>query len=317
MRLNPFFFAAIYAAIFAIAACSPSPPKALTRGAEAAAMPASPALMTWPDLLKQPRPKPSKTISFGPAAYQSADLWLPEGAGPFPIVLMIHGGCWQKAVADRTLMNYAAEALRSEGIAVWNIEYRGVDEPGGGYPGTFLDVDVAADKLVEVGKTYNLKTDRVVAFGHSAGGHLALWLAARPRLPAGNVLRGSDPLPIMGVLNSGGLADLKASAPVTQKECLASILDKLTGAPGPGRSDVFSDTSPAEMLPLGVRQISVNGEDDPIAPPALGRAYTDRARAAKDEAGFILIRHTGHVELITPGTDAFKRELSVLRELTR
>jgi acetyl esterase/lipase len=273
--------------------------------------------MTWDDLLKQPRPQPTKTISFGPAAWQSADLWLPEGAGPFPVVLTIHGGCWRKAVADRTVMNYAAEALRRQGFAVWNIAYRGVDEPGGGYPGTFLDVGAAADKLVEVGKTYNLKTDRVVAFGHSAGGQLALWLAARPRLPAANPLRGKDPLPIMGVLNAGGLADLKASALVTQKECLAGIMDKLTGAPGPGRSDVFADTSPAEMLPMGIRQISVSGADDPISPPALGRAYTDRARAAKDEAGFILVPNTGHVELIAPGTAAFKREVSVLREMTR
>jgi acetyl esterase/lipase len=273
--------------------------------------------MTWDDLRKLPRPEPTKTIAFGPASYQSADLWLPEGAGPFPVVLMIHGGCWQKAIADHTLMNYAAEALRKEGFAVWNIEYRGVDEAGGGYPGTFLDVGAAADKLVEVGKTYNLKTDRVVAFGHSAGGQLAAWLAARPRLPASNPLRGSNPLPIMGVLNSGGLADLKASAPVTQKECLASIMDKLTGAPGPGRIDVFADTSPAEMLPIGIRQVSVSGADDPISPPALGRAYVDRARAAKDEAGFILVPHTGHFELIAPGTDAFKREVSVLREMTR
>ena len=277
----------------------------------------SPSLMTWSDLLKLPKPAPTKTIAFGPAAYQSADLWLPEGSGPFPVVLMIQGGCWQKAVADHTLMNYAAEALRKEGFAVWNIEYRGVDEPGGGYPGTFLDVGAAADQLVEIAKTYNLRTDRVVAFGHSAGGHLALWLAARPRLPATSALRMKDPLPIMGVLNSGGLADLKASASVTQKECLASIMDKLTGAPGPGRSDVFADTSPAEMLPLGVRQISVNGENDPIAPAVLGRGYTDRAHAAKDEAGFILVPATGHVELIAPGTNAFRRELAVLREMTR
>jgi pimeloyl-ACP methyl ester carboxylesterase len=71
------------------------------------------------------------------------------------------------------------------------------------------------------------------------------------------------------------------------------------------------------MLPMGIRQISVSGADDPISPPSLGRAYADRARAAKDEAGFIVVPHTGHIELIAPGTDAFNREVSVLRELTR
>jgi acetyl esterase/lipase len=311
------------AVVLVLAACSPATPRAASAdtgkartGEAQTATPAS-GLMTFADLAKSPKPQPTKTISFGPAAYQSADLWLPEGAGPFPVVLMVHGGCWQKKVADRTLMNYAAEGLRKEGFAVWNIEYRGVDEPGGGYPGTFLDAGAAADKLVEVGKAYNLKTDRVVAFGHSAGGQLALWLAARPRLPAANPLRGKDPLPIMGVLNAGGLPDLKASASVAPRECLASILNKLTGAPGPDRKDVFADTSPAEMLPMGIRQISVSGADDPISPPSLGRAYADRARAAKDEAGFIVVPHTGHVELIAPGTDAFNREVSVLRELTR
>lgn len=312
MRLTSFCLAAI----LALSACSQSSPKTATASVKAA-RPATPALMTWDDLLKQPKPQPTKTIAFGSAPYQSADLWLPEGAGPFPVVLMIHGGCWQKAIADRTVMNYAAEALRKEGFAVWNIEYRGVDEAGGGYPGTYLDVGAAADKLAEVGKTYHLETDRVVAFGHSAGGQLAAWLAARPRLPANSKLRGTDPLPIMGVLNAGGLDDLKASAAVAPKGCLAAIMDKLTGAPNPGRSDVFADTSPAEMLPIGIRQISVSGADDPISPPALGRAYADRARAAKDEAGFILVQHAGHVELVTPGTDAFKREASVLREMTR
>src|SRR5262249_3632659 len=152
--------------------------------------------------------------------------------------------------ADKTLMNWAADALRSEGFAVWNIEYRGVDEPGGGYPGTFLDVGKAADALLNAGKTYPLKTDRVVAFGHSAGGHLAAWLAARPKLSSDHPLRGKDPLPIMAVLNSGGLADLKASAPVTARDCLADIMEKLTGKPTRDRPDQFADTSPAEMFPI-------------------------------------------------------------------
>src|SRR5262245_46291263 len=84
-------------------------------------------LMVWQDLLGRPRPQPTTTISYGEDPLQVIDLWLPEGAGPHPVVLMVHGGCWQTDIADRTLMNWIAEDLRGRGIAVWNIEYRGVD----------------------------------------------------------------------------------------------------------------------------------------------------------------------------------------------
>jgi acetyl esterase/lipase len=101
--------------------------------------------MTWADLLGREPVSPSHSVQWGEGATDIADLWLPDGAGPHPVVLMVHGGCWQKEIADRTLMNWAAEDLRKRGLAVWNIEYRGVDEDGGGYPGTFLDVQSRPD----------------------------------------------------------------------------------------------------------------------------------------------------------------------------
>ena len=103
-------------------------------------------LMAWPDLLERPRPEPDTTISYGEDPLQVVDLWLPPGEGPHPVVLMVHGGCWQTEIADRTIMNWIADDLRRRGIAVWNIDYRGVDR-GGGYPNTFLDVASAADAL--------------------------------------------------------------------------------------------------------------------------------------------------------------------------
>jgi acetyl esterase/lipase len=237
------------------------------------------------------------------------DVWLPEGAGPHPCVVMVHGGCWQKAIADRTLMNYAAEDLRGRGLAVWNIEYRGVDEAGGGYPGTFLDAARAADALLTHGPALGLRTDRVAAFGHSAGGHLALWLAARSRLAPSSALYTPQPLRLVGVVNSGGLADLAASKLITAADCLADIYDVLIGEPRP---EALADTSPAEMLPLGVRQISVNGARDRIAPPALGEGYSAKARTAGDDAAFVCVPEAGHVELIAPGTDAFETQARCL-----
>ena len=98
---------------------------------------AAKARLTWPDLTGRPRPHASATIPYGADPLQRADLWLPAGKGPFPVVVMVHGGCWQTDIADRSLMDWIADDLARHGIAVWNIDYRGVDRPGGGYPGTF------------------------------------------------------------------------------------------------------------------------------------------------------------------------------------
>src|SRR6476469_2218719 len=83
-------------------------------------------LMTWPDLLERPRPAPSATVHYGRDPLQVADVWVPAGPGPHPTVIMVHGGCWQTDIADRTIMNWVADDLRRRGIAAWTIEYRGV-----------------------------------------------------------------------------------------------------------------------------------------------------------------------------------------------
>ncbi|MEL6758158.1 MAG: hypothetical protein AAFP81_17135, partial [Pseudomonadota bacterium] len=132
--------------VIAVAACTQEPapietaPPTLVDSEEMTDTPADLALLSWGDLLSQDKPTPSTSIQIGEGETDIVDLWIPETPGPHPVVLMVHGGCWQKSVADRTLMNYAAEDLRQRGLAVWNIEYRGVDEDGGGYPGTYLDV---------------------------------------------------------------------------------------------------------------------------------------------------------------------------------
>ena len=262
-------------------------------------------LMTWEDLTSRARPKPDATIAYGADPMQKVDLWLPGGTGPFPVVLMVHGGCWTTAIADRSLMDWIAADLRASGVAVWNIDYRGVDRAGGGYPGTLSDAAKAADQLaVDAGK-YHLDLQRLVAVGHSAGGHLALWLAARPRLPAGSILRASHPLPIRHVVSLGGLPDLAATAAAKDNGCGTEVVGKLVGAPTPAHRDVYADTSVARLLPLGADQALVNGEDDHIIPRRLATEYVAKAKAAGDAVTLTLVAHTGHVELVAPDSAAW------------
>jgi acetyl esterase/lipase len=261
-------------------------------------------LMDWPDLLERPRPAPSATIRYGADPLQVADLWLPAGAGPHPVVLMVHGGCWQTEIADRSIMSWIADDLRRRGIAVWNIDYRGVDRPGGGYPGTFQDAAAAADALRGHAAEHRLDLTRIVAIGHSAGGHLALWLAGRRRLPAGSPLRSARPLPIRSVVSLGGLPDLEEAAR-SSNGCGNEVVVRLTGGVRAGRIDPFTDTSVPRLAPLGVAQVLINGLQDRIIPTAYAEGYARPMRAAGDDVRVRMIDRTGHVELIAPETAAW------------
>jgi acetyl esterase/lipase len=260
------------------------------------------APLTWDDLTSRPRLKADATIAYGDDHMQKIDVWLPTGPGPHPVVLMVHGGCWQTRIADRSIMDWIAGDLRDDGIAVWNIDYRGVDRAGGGYPGTFSDAAKAADQLAVRAKEYNLDVSRVVAVGHSAGGHLALWLAGRAKLPAASPLHSTAPLPISHVISLGGLPDLEATAASPDNGCGTSVVQKLVGT---GRPDPYADTSVPRLFPLGVPQTLVNGREDRIIPYRMATDYIARAQASGDQAELITVPSTGHVELVAPGTAAW------------
>jgi acetyl esterase/lipase len=212
-------------------------------------------------------------------------------------------------------MNYAAEDLRQRGIAVWNVEYRGVDRPGGGYPGTFEDVAASADALARLGPGYGLRTEHVVALGHSAGGHLALWLAARGRISAGSPLAAERPLPIAGVVSLGGLPDLEAVH--AQGICGAVTVEKLVGHDLAHHGSVWSDTSPAELGAGRDREVLISGAEDPIAPAALGEAYAAKMKARGAAIRAITMPQTGHVELISPGAEAWSEAVRTVEALLR
>jgi acetyl esterase/lipase len=263
-------------------------------------------LMIWPDLLERTRPEPDRTIAYGPAQMQKVDLWLPAGKGAHPTVLMVHGGCWQTEIADRRIMNWIAADLRARGIAVWNVDYRGVDRDGGGYPGTFLDTAAAADGLRANSAKFHLDINHLVAVGHSAGGHLALWLAGRQSIPSHSPLRTPDPIRISEVISLGGLPDLEEAARPPGSGCGTEIIEKLVGPPTLSSRDVYADTSVPRLAPLGIRQVLVNGENDRIIPPPYAESYAQQMRAKGDKVEVKMIPRTGHVELIAPETEAWK-----------
>jgi acetyl esterase/lipase len=276
------------------------------------AMPASAApLMNWPDLLNRPKPQPTRTVFYGDDPSQFAELWLPGGPGPHPVVVMIHGGCWQAKIANRSYLNYAAEDLRKRGIAVWNVEYRAADQTGGGYPGAYQDVGAAIDRLAIDAPHDHISVKRVIVVGHSAGGHLALWAAARDKLPASSPLHWAAPQPIAGVVDLAGIPDLQHD---TATACGAAVLKQMTGEPTKARPDVYADTSPAELLPLGVPQVVIHGAQDVTVPPSVGEHYVAAARALGDRVE-MRTPPGGHVEEVTPGQPAWDEAVRAIQTL--
>jgi acetyl esterase/lipase len=266
------------------------------------------APLTYTELLARERPVATKRIHYGAAAQQFGDLWLPAGKGRHRVVVLIHGGCWLAQLPGLDLMAYAAEDLRRHGDAVWNIEYRRLGEPGGGYPGSFEDIANAVDRLRELAKSYPLDLGNVVAAGHSAGGHFALWAAARSRLPKTSPLYRKNPLPIKRVVSLAGIGDLAFYHDRGAGACGGPrTIDALVGAAKRGPWDIYTDTSPAALLPIGVPQTIVSGLLDPIVPEVFGRAYAAKAAAAGDRVEVVTVAEVGHFEMIDPKSSAFEK----------
>ncbi|AFY93296.1 esterase/lipase [Chamaesiphon minutus PCC 6605] len=174
-----------------------------------------------------------RRIHYGSEPFQFGDLRLPQAPGSHPVAVVIHGGCWKYRHGDLTadLQNTAAlsSALTSHGIATWNIEYRQIDLPGGGWTGTFEDVANAIDYLRVLAKPYTLDLDRVAIVGHSAGGHLGTWAAARHRLPQQSHFLFKEPLRVVGVVNLAGVVDLETFLPMQNQACGEPAITTLIG----------------------------------------------------------------------------------------
>jgi acetyl esterase/lipase len=229
---------------------------------------------------------------YGEDPNQLAELFLPSGRGPFAVAIVVHGGYW-RARYDRSLMTGLCEDVAAHGLAAWNLEYRRVGN-GGGWPETFDDAAAGVDRLAEVDAQLDLA--RVGAVGHSAGGHLALWAAARHRLPDDAPGAGPRVRP-RTVVSQAGIADLRLAlvTPPSDEPTRALLGDD---AP-------LGLTSPRELVPLGVEQLVLHGDRDDVASLELSRSYAAAAQAAGDPCELRVLHGVGHFEHLDPRSEAW------------
>ncbi|QBD83516.1 alpha/beta hydrolase [Ktedonosporobacter rubrisoli] len=251
--------------------------------------------------------------SYGNDPQQFGELFLPEGPGPFPVVLLIHGGFWH-APYNLSLMTGLAEDLIQRNIAVWNIEYRRIEDVGGGWPGTFQDVAHASDYLQTLAQQYALDMQRVIPVGHSAGGHLALWLAARSKFPEDSQLAAlsTPPYTFKGIVSLAGANDLEQVWQLNLEDGSAATLLGGTPMEVPER---YALASPAALLPLGIPQILIHGDKDDRVPIEVSQAYALQAKDAGDQLTLIELPGVDHFALIDPSSEAWAITIRALQKL--
>jgi acetyl esterase/lipase len=270
------------------------------------------------DLANAPVPAGAHRIAYGTDPLQFGELRVPPTPGPHPVAVVVHGGCWlaklgnlaPNAVALDNMRPLAA-ALTDAGIATWNIEYRRLGNEGGGWPGTFRDVGNAADFLRTLARERQLDLTRVIAIGHSAGGHLAMWLAARPKLTNTSDLYASNPLRLTGVVDLDGPADLKATLPLQQPVCGAPVVTDLLGGSPEERPERYRDGSPIERLPLGVPQAFFAGRMFAEHVPP----YEAASKRAGDTVVTTVLPTATHFVFIDPQSDVWPQVIGSVRRL--
>jgi acetyl esterase/lipase len=236
--------------------------------------------------------------AYGDHPSQVLELFEPEGE-PRGAAVVIHGGFW-RAAYDRHLMDDLCGDLAARGWAAWNLEYRRLGD-GGGWPETFDDVEAgighvrASNRVLlasdgpATGDSEASNTVLLAAIGHSAGGQLALWAAAR-----GLVDR---------AVAQAGVVDLAEAARLGLSR---GVVDELVPP------ELYARTSPAAMLPLGVPQLLVHGEDDDTVPVGMSRSYHEAALAAGDDVRLVTLPGVGHYEHLDPASDAWRAVLEWL-----
>ncbi len=249
-------------------------------------------------ILENVPPNPDLRLPYDQGEYQFGDLRLPQNSpGPHPVVIMVHGGYWRARYGLEYIWHICT-ALTARGIATWNIEYRRIGNEGGGWPGTLQDVAAAADYLITLAPTYNLDLERVVSMGHSAGGHLALWLASRELIKHPD-LQKANPLKLKGAVSLAGVIDLRLG---WEMRLSNGVIEEFLGGTPEQVPERYAAASPAELWPITTSQLLVHGTDDPPenVPIILSESYYQRATAAGYPVKFISLAGADHFDVVNP-----------------
>lgn len=244
--------------------------------------------------------------SYGPARRQDGEWWVPAGAqGRLPTVVLVHGGFWRDGY-DRTLEDAVAADLVGRGFLVWNLDYRSASSP---WPATLSDASAAYDLLGTGRHADRVDRARVAVVGHSAGGHLALWLAARHRLPAGAPGSGPvGPRPALAVPQ----APAAALATGAREGLGGGAVSALLGGGPDAVPERYAVADPVALVPTGIRTVCLHGVADDVVPVRQSELFVRAATAAGDDARLQRLPggHFEHLDPTSPAVAALREVLS-------
>jgi len=262
-------------------------------------------------ILEIPAPAPDERLHYGTDPLQFGDLRIPAGAGPHPLAIVLHGGFWR---AQYTLeyMGHLCAALARAGVATWNVEYRRLGNTGGGWPGTFQDVAAGADYARALALKHKLDLSKLITLGHSAGGHLAVWLAARHRIPNGDALWSADPVAVHAAIPLAGITDLRRA---WELHLSSGAVEELMGGPPQKLAARYHSASPIELVPLGGKCRLLHGTEDSIVPIEISNSYQKAAQRVGDDARMIVLPGADHFAAVDPRSEHWATVEKTVREL--
>ena len=263
------------------------------------------------EILELPAPVADARLHYGPDALQFGDLRLPAGPGPHPVAIVIHGGFW-RARYNLDHIGRLCAALTSAGIATWSLEYRRVGNPGGGWPNTLLDAGLGADFVRELAAKHHLDPAKVISIGHSAGGHLALWLAARRNIPHGDALASANPVALRGAVSLAGVVDLRRGWELRLGD---GAVAELMGGPPDKLAGRYHTASPIEQVPLGTKVRLLHGTEDTVVPIEISNNYQKAASRAGDDALMWVLGGADHFAPIDPRSEHWAKVEATVRGL--
>jgi len=216
-------------------------------------------------------------------------------------------------VYDVSHIGHLCAALTCKGIITCNLEYRRLGDSGGGWPGTFQDVSLATNHILEtISSDLRVDSARTAVLGHSAGGHLALWLVSRHRLSKASPLYGAQKYRLGSAVSLAGVCDLRRAF---QQRLGNGVVARLMGGTPDQYPDRYDAGSPIELLPTGTRQVIVHGTADNVVPASQSENFVERAEQVGEHPALVKLDGVGHFELIDPDSDAWSAVVGAVLSL--